>query len=60
MCVRNIIEKRYNLSEGRAAEESSLLLAGSMFLYPLVSNIISECFEYLFNHYDSVGISRTL
>ncbi|KAF9566046.1 MFS general substrate transporter [Agrocybe pediades] len=31
----NIIERRYGLSEGRAAEESSLLHAGSMFLYPL-------------------------
>ncbi|KDR77995.1 hypothetical protein GALMADRAFT_244963 [Galerina marginata CBS 339.88] len=35
----NIIEKRYNLSEGRAAEESSILLAGSMFLYPICGYI---------------------
>ncbi|KAF8870914.1 major facilitator superfamily domain-containing protein [Gymnopilus junonius] len=31
----NMIQKRYQLDEGRAAEESSILLAGSMFLYPI-------------------------
>ncbi|KAH9476554.1 Major facilitator superfamily domain-containing protein 1 [Psilocybe cubensis] len=35
----NIIEHRYGLSEGKAAEQSSFLLAGSAFLYPICGYI---------------------
>ena len=34
---RNIIEKRYGMSEGGAANQASYLLAGSLVLYPIVS-----------------------
>ncbi|KIM25377.1 hypothetical protein M408DRAFT_74261, partial [Serendipita vermifera MAFF 305830] len=31
----NIIEQRYNMSEAEASKQASLLLAGSLFLYPI-------------------------
>lgn len=34
----NIVEHRYDLSEGAAAEQASILLVGSFFLYPIVSH----------------------
>jgi hypothetical protein len=34
----NIIEQRYSLSEADASEQASLLLAGSLILYPVVCN----------------------
>ena len=35
--VRNVLEKRYNLSEATASMQASYLLVGSMVLYPAVS-----------------------
>jgi hypothetical protein len=34
---RNIVERRYDLSEGDASSKASFVLAGSVVLYPLVS-----------------------
>ena len=35
--VRNVLEKRYNLSEATASMQASYLLVGSIILYPAVS-----------------------
>ena len=37
---RNIFEKRYDLTEHEASDQASFLLAGSVFLYPIVRVII--------------------
>lgn len=39
--VRNILEKRYNLSEATASIQASYLLAGSIILYPIVSYLVA-------------------
>ena len=44
---RNIIEKRYGLSEAVASDQASLLLAGSLILYPIVRGCMSS--DYLIN-----------
>lgn len=36
--LRGIFEKRYDLSERDAGTDASYLLAGSAFLYPIVSD----------------------
>jgi hypothetical protein len=39
--IRNILQQRYQLSELDASTQASYLLAGSIFLYPLVSLVPS-------------------
>lgn len=42
---RNIIQKRYDLSEADASTKASYLLVGSVFLYPIVSTL----FKYTYS-----------
>lgn len=40
---RNILQQRYSLSERDAGTQASYLLAGSMILYPVVSQFVLLC-----------------